>query len=97
MFNSVKMLFIVIFFQNHVTSDGARTERFINSLQAPHIPRNDFTHFGITHEQQAALSDEISVISATAAVHVPQAQVRTDPCIFNAILRTMTSPRATKI
>ena len=74
--------------QDHLDSsgtDGRRVQEFLQSLPpAPHA-RNDFSDLGIQAPgQQAAASlsdnlDNISVISATAAVQV-QTQVRLLDC-----------------
>jgi len=72
---------------NHLSNtgtDGHRVQQFIRSLPRSDVHmRNDFTHLGIQgHAPQAAGagagslgSDEMSVISATAAVHVSQNHV----------------------
>ena len=56
--------------------NGERVRHFISNLSPAPVLRNDFSHLGITVNNQAALSDEISVISATATVHVSQSQVQ---------------------
>ncbi len=63
-------------------TNGRRVQQFIQSIpRTQFIPRNDFSDLGILPpQQQQALSDsvadDVSVISATAAVTVPFAQVR---------------------
>jgi len=66
---------------NHLSNtrtDGPRVQQFIQSLPRSdaHV-RNNFSHLGINSAQQGAMagSDEVSVISATAAVHVSQNHV----------------------
>ncbi len=74
------------YFQNHVDnsgSNGARVAHFIQNLPGtPHVVRNDFSEIGINAAPvggaAASLSDDtVSIISATAAVHVSQNHVST--------------------
>lgn len=72
-----KFSFGFLFLQDRVQqsgTDGMRVQQFIQSLPRSYLhQRNDFSHLGIN--ANAANSDDVSVISATAAVTVHNAQV----------------------
>jgi hypothetical protein len=66
--------------QNRVQREpasGTRVAQFIQSLpRSGARQRNDFSHLGIGQGVTADNLDNMSIISATAAVTVPYAQVR---------------------
>ena len=52
-------------------------QEFVRSIPRTYAHvRNDFSHLGIQEGVLESLSDEMSVVSAAAAVTVPYAQVR---------------------
>ena len=79
-----------LLFQLRVGEAGPRVQQYIQTLPRSDVHmRNDFSHLGLPVPQQLdgqqALSDEVSVISATAAVHVSQQQVSTAKSRYNAV------------
>lgn len=62
--------------RNRTGTDGTRVQQAIRNLPPSNIARNDFSRFGISDFNDNDSTDSVSVINATAAVHVNNSKVR---------------------